>query len=308
MSKRDYYDILGVAKNATDDDIKKAYRKLSSAHHPDKHTNAVEADRKEHEEKFKEAKEAYEMLSDTQKRAAYDQRGHAAFEQQRPSSGPGSAGWQEVDPNDLSEILRQMRAGAYGQPFRRMKQVFEFNAKVTLKDAYNGFDVEVQLPDGKKHMVKVQPGTPEGYRTQHDVDENYTIVAVTRIRDNFLIKDPTNCGFTPTLVEGQTVMRLDVGDIETVIQADALDLILGAWVDVTDFLGETLKVRIPQGFNQNQRLKVKGKGYKHWLHELKKPAEGRADLYIRVNPIFNPPDKLDRDKIVALEAITRPTK
>lgn len=305
MNKRDYYEILGLTKTATDDEVKKAYRKLSSAHHPDKHTTASEQQKKKHEDMFKEAKEAYETLSDTSKRATYDRFGHGGANAQRGSGFP--QGWHEVNPHDLSEILRRSRGGdAYA--FNRAKQVFEFNAKVTLKDAYNGFEVEVKLPDGRMHKVKVQPGTPEGYRTKYEVDDNYTIVAVTRIRDDFLIKDPTICGYTPIVVDGKQVVRLDVGDIETTIPVDALDMILGAWVEITDFLGESLKIRIPQGFNPHQRLKVKGKGYKHWIHELMKPADERADLYVRVNPIFNTPSKLDRNKIVMLEALTRPTE
>ena len=299
MSKRNYYSVLGVPREAAVDDIKKAYRKLSSAHHPDKHTTLPEGERKTHEEKFKEAKEAYEVLTDPQKRAAYDQYGHAQQNQR------DSTEWQEVDPNSLNEILRQMRQGR-ANGFRQFKQVYEFNAKVTLADAFRGFDVEVQLPDGSKHTVKVPPGTPDSYRTAHEANDGFTIVAVTRIRDNFLIRDPNNCGYTQLVVDGQRVTRLDVGDVETAISVDALDMILGAWIDVTDFLGETLKVRIPAGFQLNQRLKVKGKGYHHWLHELKKPEATRADLYIKVNPVFNPPDKLDREKVLALEAITRP--
>src|SRR5512138_3881122 len=88
-AKRDYYDILGVAKNASEEDIKKAYRKLAMKHHPDRNQGD---DAKVAEEKFKEAKEAYEMLSDAQKRAAYDQFGHAGVD---PSAGgfrPGGPG------------------------------------------------------------------------------------------------------------------------------------------------------------------------------------------------------------------------
>src|SRR5438477_11718180 len=83
MAKRDYYEILGVAKNATEDDIKKASRKLAMKHHPDRNQGD---DAKKAEEKFKEAKEAYEMLTDTQKRAAYDQYGHAGVD---PNMGRG---------------------------------------------------------------------------------------------------------------------------------------------------------------------------------------------------------------------------
>ena len=77
MAKRDYYEILGVPKNASEEDIKKAYRKLAMKHHPDRNQGDAS---KAAEEKFKEAKEAYEMLSDAQKRAAYDQYGHAGVD------------------------------------------------------------------------------------------------------------------------------------------------------------------------------------------------------------------------------------
>ncbi|MDH5387778.1 MAG: DnaJ domain-containing protein, partial [Gammaproteobacteria bacterium] len=87
MSKRDYYEILGVARDVNDADLKKAYRRLAMKHHPDRNTDDTEA-----EGKFKDAKEAYEILSDAQKRAAYDQYGHAGVD---PSMGgrPGAAGF-----------------------------------------------------------------------------------------------------------------------------------------------------------------------------------------------------------------------
>ena len=84
MAKRDFYEILGVAKNASDDEIKKAYRKLAMKYHPDRNPDSKGA-----EDKFKEAKEAYEMLSDPQKREAYDRFGHAGVD---PNMGGGGAG------------------------------------------------------------------------------------------------------------------------------------------------------------------------------------------------------------------------
>ena len=88
MAKRDYYEVLGVPKDASESDIKKAYRKAAMKYHPDKFANSSEAEKKDAEEKFKEINEAYEILSDAQKKAAYDQYGHAAFE----PGGPGGAG------------------------------------------------------------------------------------------------------------------------------------------------------------------------------------------------------------------------
>mgnify|MGYP000764262902 CR=1 FL=1 len=87
MSKRDYYEVLGVSKTATQDELKKAYRKLARKYHPD-----LNKDNPEAEEKFKECNEAYDVLSDEQKRAQYDQFGHAAFENGGMGGGPGGFG------------------------------------------------------------------------------------------------------------------------------------------------------------------------------------------------------------------------
>ena len=105
MTKRDYYEILGVAREATDEDIKKAYRKLALKYHPDKNPGDHTA-----EEKFKELGEAYEALADPQKRAAYDRFGHAAF---APGAGAG-AGAPGGGFHDPFEIFREVFGGAGG--------------------------------------------------------------------------------------------------------------------------------------------------------------------------------------------------
>ena len=89
MAKRDFYEILGVAKNASEEEIKKSYRKLAMKYHPDRNP-----DSKESEEKFKEVKEAYEMLTNPEKREAYDRYGHAGVD---PNMGGGDAGQQAGD-------------------------------------------------------------------------------------------------------------------------------------------------------------------------------------------------------------------
>src|SRR5258706_2985513 len=141
MAKRDYYETLGVPKNASEEDIKKAYRKLAMKHHPDRNQGD---DAKKAEEKFKEAKEAYEMLSDEQKRAAYDQYGHAGVDPNmggggfRPG-GPGAEGFGGF-AEAFGDIFGDIFGGAGGQRRGGGQQVYRgsdlsYAMEITLEEA-----------------------------------------------------------------------------------------------------------------------------------------------------------------------------
>jgi len=145
MAKRDYYDVLGVAKNASEDEIKKAYRKLAMKHHPDR--NQGDAAKKA-EEKFKEAKEAYEMLSDASKRAAYDQFGHAGVD---PSMGRGPGpegfgGFAEAFGDIFGDIFGGGRGrGGGGQQIYRGSDL-SYAMEITLEEAAFGKDTQIRVP------------------------------------------------------------------------------------------------------------------------------------------------------------------
>ena len=147
MAKRDFYDILGVPKNAAEDEIKKAYRKLAMKHHPDR--NQGEGAKKA-EERFKEGIEAYEMLSDPAKRAAYDQHGHAGVDPNM-GGGPGAEGFGGF-AGAFSDIFGDIFGGAGGG--RRSaggQQVYRGNdlsyaMEITLEEAANGKESQIRIP------------------------------------------------------------------------------------------------------------------------------------------------------------------
>ena len=147
MAKRDYYQVLGVAKNAGEADIKKAYRRLAMKFHPDRNPGDKEA-----EEKFKEAKESYEILSDTQKRATYDQFGHAGIDAARQGGAPGGAGgfhpgdaFGDIFGDVFGDILGSgRRGGGRSQVFRGADLRYEL--ELDLHGAVFGKSVEIEIP------------------------------------------------------------------------------------------------------------------------------------------------------------------
>ena len=148
MAKRDYYEVLGVNRDADDDDIKKAYRKLAMKHHPDRNQGDAA---KGSEEKFKEAKEAYEILSDASKRAAYDRFGHAGV---NPSmgSGAGAQGFGGFSDafGDIFEGIFGAGAAAGGRG-RGGSSVYRgsdlrYNLEITLEQAARGYETKIRIP------------------------------------------------------------------------------------------------------------------------------------------------------------------
>jgi molecular chaperone DnaJ len=162
MAKRDFYEILGVPKNASDEEIKKSYRKLAMKFHPDR--NQGEAT-KEAEVKFKEAKEAYEMLSDPQKRAAYDQHGHAGVDPNMrggPGGGEGFGGFAEAFGDIFGDMFGQQRGRAGGG-----RQVFRggdlsYAMELTLEEAANGKDAQIRIPTQENCEVCAGSGAKPG--------------------------------------------------------------------------------------------------------------------------------------------------
>lgn len=145
MSKRDYYEVLGVAKNATEAEIKKAFKRLAMKYHPDRNP-----DDKAAEEKFKEAKEAYDILTDAQKRAAYDQFGHAGVD---PSAGgggggygPGGASFSDIFGDVFGDIFGGA-AGARGGGSRAYRgSDLRYNLDLSLEEAVMGTTVKIRVP------------------------------------------------------------------------------------------------------------------------------------------------------------------
>lgn len=265
MPKRDYYSTLGVNRDASDEDIKKAYRKLAMKHHPDRNP-----DDKASEDKFKDAKEAYEILSDPKKRAAYDQFGHAGVDSAAFGAGARGFGGQEGFggfADAFGDIFGEIFGNAGGARSRG-NGVFRgadlrYNLEMSLEEAARGTEAKVRIPALEQcatcHGSGAKPGT-----------------------------QPKTC---PTC-NGQGQVRVSQGFFsiqQTCPQCHGSGKIIPQRCETCDGAGrirkhKTLSVKIPAGVDQDDRIRLSGEG------EGGINGGPPGDLYVVVNlkphPVF----------------------
>ncbi|MBS0313887.1 MAG: molecular chaperone DnaJ [Proteobacteria bacterium] len=236
MAKKDFYSVLGVAKTASDDDIKKAYRKLAMKHHPDRNP-----DDKAAEEAFKEAKEAYEILSDPAKRAAYDQYGHAGVDPQAGAGFGGFAGggFGDAFGDIFGEIFGGGRARQQRPDAPTRGSDLRYNLEITLEEAARGTTTKLRIPTTEPCNVCHGTGAEKGH-------------------------DPETC---PTC-KGAGAVRVSQGFFsvqQTCPQCRGSGKIVkhpckschGAGVTKKS---KTLEVKIPAGVDTDDRIRLSGEG------------------------------------------------
>src|SRR5512141_1702194 len=241
-NKRDYYTVLGVTRDASEEDIKKAYRKLAMKHHPDRNPEDRGA-----EEKFKEAKEAYEVLSDGPKRAAYDQFGHAGvdpaagFGAGAGARGAGSAegfgGFADAFGDIFGEIFGAQRGGRGNGVYRGAD--LRYNLELALEDVARGTEAKIRVPAleecGTCHGSGAKPGTqPQTCTTCHGRGE-------VRVSQGFFSIQQTcpTCHGTGKIVADPCAGCHGAGRVKK---------------------HKTLSVKSPAGVDQDDRIRLSGEG------------------------------------------------
>ncbi|MEK7166520.1 MAG: DnaJ C-terminal domain-containing protein [Patescibacteria group bacterium] len=268
---RDYYEILGVSKSASDAELKAAYRKRALEWHPDRHRE----DKHTAEAKFKEINEAYEVLSDAQKKAAYDQYGHAAFQQGGFGNAAGpfgggatsqrqgpftysysTSGGQGFDFSDFGfsdpfDIFEQFFGGGaspFGGRQRARKQVYSMN--IDFMDAVKGVSKEVDM-DGKRKTIKIPAGVDEGMRIRFD---DFDVVISVRPDSKF---------------------KRDGNDVYIDVSLSYPDAALGTVIEVPT-IDEPVKLRVKPGVQPGTLMRLRGKG----IPDVR--GAGRGDEYVRL--------------------------
>lgn len=283
-TKRDYYEILGVSKNASAAELKSSYRKKALEWHPDRNKSA------EAETKFKEINEAYQVLSDPKKKSTYDQFGHSAFD---PSAGSGgfsatggpASGWGGGQgPFTYSYSSGGGDFGGFSDPFeifeqffggsvrggRRAQQKPHYSLHIPFMTAVSGGEEEVEI-DGKKHKIKIPVGTDTGTHLRF---ENFDVTFEVA-PDSYFKRDGTNI-----FVDHKISFSL---------------AILGGETEVKTLDGN-LKIKIRPGTQPGTMVRLTGRGI-HNLQSFSK--EDRGDLYIKLN--IEVPTRISRKQKELLE-------
>lgn len=260
MSKRDYYEVLSVSKDANEADLKKAYRRLAMKYHPDRN-----ADNPEAEESFKEAKEAYDVLSDAQKRSAYDQFGHAGVD---PSmGGPGGAGFNGDFGDIFGDVFGDIFGGGRGRGGRTRAQRgsdLRYNMELTLEEAVFGVEKSIRVPTLVNCNTCDGSGAKPG--SQPVTCTTCGGVGQVRMQQGFFAVQQTcpNCHGTGKVISDPCDDCHGQGKIQE---------------------QKTLSVKIPAGVDNGDRIRLSGEGE---AGDLGGPP---GDLYVQVHvkqhPIFN---------------------
>ena len=255
MSKKDYYDTLGVAKNASDEDIKKAYRKLAMKHHPDRNQGDGH---KASEQKFKDGKEAYEMLSDADKRAAYDQYGHAGVDPNM-RGGPGAEGFGGF-AEAFGDIFGDVFGGQRGGQQQAGRQVFRggdlsYAMEVTLEEAAHGKEAQIRIPSWDDCSICQGSGAKPG--TKVATCTTCHGHGVVQMRQGFFSvqQNCPQCKGTGKLIPSPCVACHGVGKTKS---------------------NKTLEVNIPAGIDDGMRIRSTGNG------EPGSNGGPPGDLYIEI--------------------------
>ncbi|HEX9743572.1 MAG TPA: J domain-containing protein [Nitrospiraceae bacterium] len=300
-SQRDYYDILGVNRSATADEIKKAYRKLARQYHPDLHTGSRKS---EMEKKFKELNEANEVLGDPDTRKKYDRHGHRwqeaeAYEKARQQAGTGHGfgGGRHAGPEftaeqgfgfgDVFENLFGGRAqrGAGFRGGAAPGQDLETEARLTLREVLTGVTRRVEV---------TEPGGPNGRTASRMID----IKIPAGVQDGTRVRAPGKGGpgrgggrhgdlYMRVHIAPDPVFRREGADLHVMLPVWPWEAALGAEV-MAPTLADPVRVKVPPGSRAGGKLRLKGKG-------LPTASGGRGDLFYSLQ-IVMPPSLSDEDR------------
>ncbi|MEK7526042.1 MAG: DnaJ C-terminal domain-containing protein [Patescibacteria group bacterium] len=284
-AKPDFYDILGVTKSATSEELKKAYRKQALEWHPDRHKDQKQAA----EKRFKEINEAYQILSDSSKRSAYDQYGHAAFSPGGGFAGGRGAQGQGFNPfgqggfsysysgngegvpfdfGDPFEIFEQFFGGA--SPFRQQR-VPRYSIAIDFMEAVKGVTKEAVV-EGKKRKIKIPAGVDEGSR----INFGDFILSIN--------------------VKPSNIFERDGLDIYVNVAIPFSVAVLGGEIEVPT-VDKPVKLKIKSGTESASMMRLKGKG-------VQSPrGSAKGDQYIKIT--VDVPTKLNRDQKKLIEELRR---